>query len=57
MLFDDRTATYCMMVSTVTAELLIQGKGLFKSYYIYRPNFLFEGEKAGMFGLIILGTH
>lgn len=28
MLFDDWTATYCMMVSRVTAELLIQGKGL-----------------------------
>ena len=57
MLFDDWTATYCMMVSRVTAELLIQGKGLFKSYYIYRPHFLFEGGKAVMFGLIILDAH
>lgn len=33
MLFDDWTATYCMMVSRATAEFPSQGKGLFKNSF------------------------
>lgn len=50
MLFDDWTATYCMMVCAVNAELPSQGKRLFKS-------FLSECGEAVTLGLIILEAY
>lgn len=50
MLFDDWTATYCMMVCAATAELPTQGKRLF------RP-FLSEPEKAVRLALTILEAY